>query len=147
MTLIGGFLYPAVVGAMASLLSSLNGAYQQFNLRLKRLNHFMSQAGFGQGLRTKINRFYNYLWSRQRGVDEEKILDDLPVTLKMAVQDAVNGRILRSVSFFEAINPDFVRHLLAVLKPTVFLPNDVIIRADEVNGAIPEYSLRFLAWS
>lgn len=131
-TLIGGFLYPAVVGAMASLISNINAPEQEFDSRRKRLNQYMAYVKFSKELTRKINRFYDYLWSRQRGVDEQHILDDLPRALKMAVQDSINGTIIREVPFFFDISLEFLRHLLAVLKPSVFLPGDIIITAGEV---------------
>ena len=129
----GGFLYPAIVGSLAAMLSNLNAAETQFLQKRKQLNDFLEFAQFPTILRGKMNRFYDYLWSRQKGVDEDTILQDLPPALRIAVQESINGNIIRSVPFFADLNNEFLQNLLGVLKPSVFLPGDVIIRAAEVS--------------
>ena len=81
-TVIGGFVYPAVVGAIAALISNLNMARAEFTSKIVSLQRYMEVKQFPTDLRTRILRFYDYLWSRQRGVDENGILNDMPEPLR-----------------------------------------------------------------
>ena len=130
-TLFGGFMYPAVVGAMAALISNLNSAKNNFNLKVVMLNEYMDLKAFPKALRLRITRYYDYMWSRQRGVDEDIILNDLPSPLRMEVQMFVNGAIIRSIPFFQNVEEDLMRRLLSILRPAVFLPGDYIIKQGE----------------
>ena len=105
-------------------------AGNEFNLKVVMLNEYMELKAFPKHLRVRIKRYYDYMWSRQRGVDEDIILNDLPNPLRMEVQNFVNGGIIRSIPFFQNVI-DLMRRLLSILRPAVFLPGDYIIHAGE----------------
>ncbi|GBG27111.1 Cyclic nucleotide-gated cation channel [Hondaea fermentalgiana] len=132
-TFIGGLGYPAVVGAMAALISSLDTARTEFQNKLAVLTQYMAVKKFPRPLRVRIMRYYDYLWSRQRGVDEDSILHDLPNSLRMEVQEYINGSIMRNITFLQDVDQELLRHLLSVLQPSVFLPGDFIITAGELG--------------
>lgn len=132
-TFIGGLGYPAVVGAMAALISSLDTARAEFQNKLAVLTQYMAVKHFPRPLKVRIMRYYDYLWSRQRGVDEDYILHDLPASLRMEVQEYINGAIMRNITFLDGIDQELLRHLLSVLQPSVFLPGDNIITAGELG--------------
>eukprot|EP00924_Labyrinthula_sp_SR-Ha-C_P006020 snap_masked-scaffold_14-processed-gene-11.42-mRNA-1 protein AED:1.00 eAED:1.00 QI:0/0/0/0/1/1/3/0/1867 len=132
-TLVGGFLYPAVVGAMASLLSNLNSAKSAFTSKTQKIYNYLDFSHFPLLLKSKISEFYEYLWSRQRGVDEANILQDMPKPLRMAVQEYVNGKIIGDIEFFQVSSSEFVKNLLAILSPNVYVPGDILIVAGELG--------------
>jgi len=132
-TLFGGLLYPAVVGAIAALIANLDSAKAEFKIKLSLLTQYMDMKRFPRDLRQRVFRYYDYLWSRQRGVDEDSILNDLPPILRVEVQEFVNGEIMRHIPFLRDADREVTSSLLSVLKPSVFLPNDTIIQAGELG--------------
>ena len=127
----GGLLYPAVIGGMASLMGNLNAAQVAYSKKISNLRKFMERKRLPMELRERIIRFYNYLWTRQNGVDENAILEELPRPLRIEVSEWVNGKMLRNIDFFRGLDPEMMDHLLGVLKPAIFLPSDKIITAGD----------------
>ena len=83
-----------------------------------------------QALVQRVLRFYDYLWCRQGGVDEEAVMDELPGPIRKRVVMHVNGTIIDSVPFF-ALCADTAKQLfVSILKPK---PSDVIAQQGEVG--------------
>ena len=131
--LVGGLAYPAVIGAIASLMSNLNAKQSEYNRKMRTLGRYMDHKHIPVDIRKRIVRYYDYLWSRQRGVDEDVIFQSLPGPLRMEVASFINGNVIENIPFFECCISDLKRSLLSVLKPMVFLPNDYIVRAGELG--------------
>ena len=84
-------------------------------------------------LQERILRYYNYIWSRQGGINEGHILEDLPVALRRTVSSNINGTIIANIPFFspKVAGKDLVDALHAVLYPQIFLPGDVMVKEGE----------------
>ena len=71
-------------------------------------------------LKDRVLKYFDYLWCRQRALDEISILSDLPVALRMEVAAFVNRDLFRNTKTFQDCDPLFMRHLIAALYPVVF---------------------------
>jgi CRP-like cAMP-binding protein len=127
----GGLAYPSIVGAMAVLMGNLNKARSNFQRKIVTLRRYMEFKKFPHELCDRITRYNDYLWSRQRGVDEAVMLEGLPGPLRMEAAQFINGSIIESIPFFAECEKELKRSLLTVLKPAVFLPLDILIHAGE----------------
>ncbi len=60
---------------------------------------YVCNANMDQALVQRVLRFYDYLWCRQGGVDEEAVMDELPGPIRQRVAMHVNGpSLIRSPS-------------------------------------------------
>ena len=132
--LIGGLVLPAVVGGLASLLSNMNPSMTDFQQKMAQLQRFMDTKNMSPAVRHQIVRYYDYLWSRQGGVSEIDILNDLPPTLRSEVSNCINGITMSSIPFLQGIDGYLIRFLAAELLPQTFLPNDVICKTGETGA-------------
>ena len=71
--LFGGLVLPAIVGGLAAYMGNLNQASNIHKKKMYKVRTFMRGAYFPQSLMDKVLRYYDYLWSRQGGVDEVEI--------------------------------------------------------------------------
>jgi len=131
--LFGGLLIPAIVGGLAAYMGNLNQSTKLHRGKIFKVRNYMRRAQFDQELVDKILRYYDYLWSRQRGVDEVEIMNELPGPLQQRVAMCVNGEALQSIPFFAGCDEGMQQYLVSMLKPRVFLPNDLLITAGEVG--------------
>jgi CRP-like cAMP-binding protein len=131
--LVGGLAYPAVVGAMAVLMGTIDAARMQFKTKMSDLSKYMQYKGFPPQLQDRITRYHDYIWTRQHGVDEDQILEELPFTLRTQIIACTNHDTVSRIPFFADCAKDFLKHLLSVLKPVTFLPDDYVIRAGEAG--------------
>mmetsp|Transcript_6892 Transcript_6892/g.13730 ORF Transcript_6892/g.13730 Transcript_6892/m.13730 type:complete len:1017 (-) Transcript_6892:11-3061(-) len=131
--LFGGLVLPAIVGGLAAYMGNLNQALNQHKKKMYKVRTFMRGTKFPQLLMDKVLRYYDYLWSRQGGVDEVEIMSELPGPLQQRVAMCVNGVALNTIPFFEQCDEGMQQYLVSVLNPRVFLPNDIIIQMGEVG--------------
>ncbi|CAN0111183.1 unnamed protein product, partial [Phaeothamnion confervicola] len=74
----GGMLMPAVVGGLASLMANIQKVRAEYRDKISDLRLSMERQRYPVELRERVLHYYDYLWGRQGGVQEELILDELP---------------------------------------------------------------------
>ncbi len=132
--LVGGMLLPAVIGGLAALISSMKQVNKSYRTKIRDLSAMMEKKQYPKRLHNRILHYYDYLWSRQGGMQEEHILDELPAPLRRKVAMAINGHTLQSIPFFNCEGTSTAHEfIVAVLQPCTFLPGDLIIRPGEVG--------------
>ena len=87
----GGLVLPAIVGGLAAYMGNLNQASNVHKKKMYKVRSFMRTTHFPAQLVDKILRYYDYLWSRQGGVDEVEIMSELPGPLQQKVAMVVSG--------------------------------------------------------
>ena len=80
--------------------------------------------------------YYAYLWETQKSVSSVSITEELPHTLSMEILLFLNRAILEKVSLFKNANEIFIREIVQLLQPMVFLPDDYIIRQGEFGDCM-----------
>ena len=83
--LFGGLTVPAMVGGLAACVSSLNQAQDQYRAKIMRVRELLNRKRYSAEQSNRVLRYYNYIWSRQGGVDEVSILNELPGPLRQRV--------------------------------------------------------------
>ena len=131
--LFGGLVLPAVVGGLAAYLGNWNVAVKNHRNKLARVRSYMRNAKMDPALVQRVLRFYDYLWCRQGGVDEEAIMGELPGPIRQRVAMQVNGAVIDLVPFFALCDDTAKQLIVSILKPKTFLPSDVIARQGEVG--------------
>eukprot|EP00592_Proboscia_alata_P010539 CAMPEP_0194364498 /NCGR_PEP_ID=MMETSP0174-20130528/12409_1 /TAXON_ID=216777 /ORGANISM="Proboscia alata, Strain PI-D3" /LENGTH=2019 /DNA_ID=CAMNT_0039138563 /DNA_START=856 /DNA_END=6918 /DNA_ORIENTATION=- len=131
--LFGGLVLPAIVGGLAAYMGNLNMAVTIHKQKIGKIRSYMRKSHLEFSLIDKVLRFYDYLWSRQGGIDEQGILDELPGPIRQRVAIYVNGGPINSIPFFSSCDEGIKEHLVSLLKPRVFLPNDTIAYEGEVG--------------
>ena len=134
--LFGGLLLPAIVGGLAALMSNLNLAVTQYRKRMVTQRRLMVRQGLPSALRFAILRYHNYLWSRQGGIDELKILDELPGPLRQRVALNIVGDSVSHIPFIKHMPEELQHAIVSKLKPCVFLPGDVVLNANERSTSL-----------
>ena len=76
----------------------------------------------------KVSQYYDYHWSRQGGVIEQEVVDELPISLRNAVSSHISGALSRSLPFFSRCDEATINTIASVLIPRVFMPNDCIVQ-------------------
>ena len=125
--LFGGLLLPAVVGGLAAYMGNLNKTAQSQKRKVTKALNYMQKHRMDKVLVDKVIRYYDYIWSRQGGVEEQVIMEELPGPLRERVAIFVNGKDIEAIPFFGLCDEAIKKHILSVLVPKVFLPNDAII--------------------
>lgn len=136
-TLLGASVYASFIGNLASLLSESNSAAAQFRQKMEHVKHYMGYRQLPMDLRERVLGYYEYLWSRHSGLDENVILNDLPNQLRLEVSLNVARKSVQEV--FNAAcgavpKDDFTKRVVQKLKTTVYSPGDTIVRQGEFGN-------------
>jgi voltage-gated potassium channel len=83
-----------------------------------------------------VRSYYAYLWETKKSITKVSITEELPHTLSMEISLYLNRSILEKVSLFKNANEIFIREIVQLLQPLVFLPDDYIIRQGEYGDCM-----------
>merc|ERR1712002_1240028 len=84
-------------------------------------------------LRNKVISYFDYVWARNKGIDQSMLFRDAPFCLQTDIGLDVSGEHLRKVALFREADDSFFRALSLMLKPVLFMPNDLIVRQGDVG--------------
>jgi CRP-like cAMP-binding protein len=133
--LFGGLILPAVVGGLAAYLGNMNGAEKVYRKKLSRIKQYMRHRSLRKELIDRVVNYYEYLWSRQGSIDEEEIMNELPLPLRQSVAIYINKTNMSS-ALFQFCDDSLKEFIASALKPRIFLPSDTIIHEGEVGTSM-----------
>lgn len=134
--LFGGLMLPSVVGGLASLMADLNKNVREYRAKLSELYAAMLRQKLSSALQAALLQYHDYVWTRQKGVDELSVLANLPGPMRRDILNQTIGHAFSSAPFFAraAGVEDVAREeLVARLVPRIFLPGDVILAEADLS--------------
>lgn len=132
---VGIFSY--IIGNVAGLIANLDVAKAQFTKKVEEVKDFMRAKKVPVELQDKVNGYFLYLWeTRKATTPGTAVLKELPPTLSTEILMFLNERILHKVELFKDAGDIFIREVVQLLEPAVFLPGDSIIRQGEYGDCM-----------
>jgi len=126
--ILGVGVYAYVIGNIASILANINPSKASYLQRVEQLTAFMHYRSLPHPLQRRIRDYYDYLWEKRLGYDENDILQDLPPTLRTDVALFLKRDIIERVPIFQGASDAFIREIALEMEPAVFTPGDYIMR-------------------
>ena len=122
-------------GTVGSLVTNLDSSALYFRQKMDGINDYMKYKRIPQDLQNEVRNYYTYLWKSGKGLDKNKVLDDLPPYLKNKMSVILNSEIIKKVPLFQQCKDDteFINEIVKCLKPRVCLPNSFVVRKGEVG--------------
>jgi hypothetical protein len=134
--LLGATLYAFIIGSIASLLSSLNIEKTRHRDKVQNLSYYLQQRGASADLNNRVRGYYEYLWSKHRGVAESDLLNDLPRALQIEIKEQLAKQVIQQVPLFEFCSTVLKMELLAALQLESYGPGIAVVREGEKAGDI-----------
>jgi len=129
-------MYGYIIGNVASLIANLDTARAAYQEKMEEINDFFRTKRVPQALQARVRDYYSYLWETQKSVSSVSLTEELPHTISMEILLFLNRTILEKVSLFRNANEIFIREIVQLLRPIVFLPGDYIIRQGEYGDRV-----------
>eukprot|EP01114_Cavostelium_apophysatum_P007490 TRINITY_DN1959_c0_g1_i2.p1 TRINITY_DN1959_c0_g1~~TRINITY_DN1959_c0_g1_i2.p1 ORF type:complete len:732 (+),score=190.57 TRINITY_DN1959_c0_g1_i2:112-2307(+) len=123
-----------IIGSIVNLISAMNETTEEFRTRMANINLYMKNKRLPGTLTEKVRNYYNHLWSRQGGIEDDSILSELPTRLRTEVSLHINGDIIAKVPFFKDCNPGFINSVVQLLRPEIYTPNDIIVSEGDIGS-------------
>ena len=129
--LLGASLYAFIIGSIASLLSSLNIEKTRHRDKVQNLSYYLQQRGASIDLNNRVRGYYDYLWSKRRGVAESDLLNDLPRALQIEIKEQLARQVIQQVPLFEFCSTVLKMELLGALQLESYGPGIAVVREGE----------------
>ena len=134
--LIGAIINSIIFGNMAVVLQSLNRKSTVFQEKLEKANEAMENLKMPDFIREEVEFYLSYT---QSGLDHQKELDAFLLMLSPSLKKKVSAYIFKDAIFANPVFKDqdeVMKLLLLDLQVRLFLPEDEIIRQNEVGESM-----------
>merc|ERR1711988_852520 len=85
------------------------------------------------GLNKRIQNYFLYIWSRQEGVEEAEVLQQLPRMLRQEVALQLHKHLLEKCALFMETDEKFLESIIFHLKPEIYPPSEFIITENDIG--------------
>ncbi|KAL3826059.1 hypothetical protein ACJIZ3_022088 [Penstemon smallii] len=132
---IGGLiLFAQLIGNMQTYLQSMTVRLEEWRIRRRDTEEWMRHRQLPLELQERVRRFEQYKWLTTRGVNEESILQSLPVDLRREIQRHLCLNLVRRVPFFAQMDDQLLDAICERLVSSLSTQNSYIVReGDPVN--------------
>ncbi|XP_032389308.1 cyclic nucleotide gated channel subunit alpha 2b [Etheostoma spectabile] len=131
--LVGVLIFATIVGNVGSMISNMNATRAEFQARIDAIKHYMHFRKVSKELETRVIKWFDYLWTNKKAVDEKEVLKNLPNKLRAEIAINVHLETLKKVRIFQDCEAGLLVELVLKLRPQVFSPGDYICRKGDIG--------------
>ncbi|XP_061582401.1 cyclic nucleotide-gated cation channel-like [Cololabis saira] len=131
--LVGVLIFASIVGNVGAMISNMNATRAGFQTRVDALKHYMHFRHVSKVLEQRVIRWFDYLWTNQKIINEQEVLKSLPNKLRAEIAINVHLDTLKKVRIFQDCEAGLLVELVLKLRPQVFSPGDYICRKGDVG--------------
>ncbi|XP_048826467.1 cyclic nucleotide-gated channel rod photoreceptor subunit alpha isoform X1 [Brienomyrus brachyistius] len=131
--LVGVLIFATIVGNVGSMISNMNAARADFQARIDAIKQYMSFRKVTKDLEKRVIKWFDYLWTNKKAVDEREVLKYLPDKLRAEIAINVHLDTLKKVRIFADCEAGLLVELVLKLQPQVFSPGDYICKKGDIG--------------
>ncbi|KGL78699.1 Cyclic nucleotide-gated olfactory channel, partial [Tinamus guttatus] len=131
--LVGVLIFATIVGNVGSMISNMNATRAEFQAKIDAVKHYMQFRKVSKDMETKVIKWFDYLWTNKKAVDEREILKNLPDKLRAEIAINVHLETLKKVRIFQDCEPGLLVELVLKLRPQVFSPGDYVCQKGDIG--------------
>ncbi|XP_043928105.1 cyclic nucleotide-gated cation channel alpha-3 [Protopterus annectens] len=131
--LVGVLIFATIVGNVGSMISNMNASRAEFQAKIDSVKQYMQFRKVTRDLEARVIKWFDYLWTNKKTVDEKEVLKNLPDKLKAEIAINVHLDTLKKVRIFQDCEAGLLVELVLKLRPQVFSPGDYICRKGDIG--------------
>ncbi|KAA8542652.1 hypothetical protein F0562_023849 [Nyssa sinensis] len=132
--LAGLVLFSQLIGNMQTYMQSTTARLEEWRVRRRDTEEWMRHRQLPPDLQDRVRQFVQYKWLATRGVDEEEILQSLPLDLRRQIQRHLCLALVRRVPFFSQMDDQLLDAICERLVSSLSTKDTYIVReGDPVN--------------
>eukprot|EP01038_Epipyxis_sp_PR26KG_P010585 gene10585-14219_t len=131
--MIGTFIFAMVIIYLQDIVSQIDVTLNLFKNKVHNIKTFLIKENVSEGLATRVQNYFNKLWSTQCGASHVAIQQSLPKkTYQQAVLTA-NNKLLTELFFVHGCSQAFKDDFISKLEIHHYLTGDYLFRVGEVS--------------
>eukprot|EP01065_Artemidia_motanka_P052073 TRINITY_DN930_c2_g1_i1.p1 TRINITY_DN930_c2_g1~~TRINITY_DN930_c2_g1_i1.p1 ORF type:complete len:718 (+),score=266.58 TRINITY_DN930_c2_g1_i1:72-2156(+) len=130
---VGVAMYIVVIGSVGSIVVHLDSSTNLHRQRVENMNNFLFLKKVPESLANRVRSYYDFMWRSRQGIDSTATMNDLPQYLKVEVATHICAEMMSKVPLFQDADEQFVRSLVASLRPLVCLPRTQVVTKGEMG--------------
>ncbi|CAF90330.1 unnamed protein product [Tetraodon nigroviridis] len=95
--LVGVLIFATIVGNVGSMITNMNAARAEFQARIDAIKQYMSFRKVSKDLEKRVIKWFDFLWTNKKAVDEREVLKYLPDKLRAEIAINVHLDTLKKV--------------------------------------------------
>ncbi|XP_036890052.1 cGMP-gated cation channel alpha-1 [Sturnira hondurensis] len=131
--LIGVLIFATIVGNIGSMISNMNAARAEFQARIDAIKQYMHFRNVTKDMEKRVIKWFDYLWTNKKTVDEREVLKYLPDKLRAEIAISVHLDTLKKVRIFADCEAGLLVELVLKLQPQVYSPGDYICKKGDIG--------------
>ncbi|KAK9090479.1 hypothetical protein Sjap_023656 [Stephania japonica] len=132
--IVGLVLFSHLIGNMQTYLQSMSVRLEEWRVRRRDTEEWMRHRQLPLDLQERVRKFVQYKWLATRGVDEESILQSLPLDLRRDIQRHLCLGLVRRVPFFSQMDDQLLDAICERLVSSLSTKDTYLVReGDPVN--------------
>ncbi|XP_053160673.1 cyclic nucleotide-gated cation channel alpha-3 isoform X2 [Hemicordylus capensis] len=131
--LVGVLIFATIVGNVGSMISNMNASRAEFQAKVDSIKQYLQFRKVTKDLEARVIKWFDYLWTNKKTVEEKEVLKYLPDKLKAEIAINVHLDTLRKVRIFQDCEAGLLIELVLKLRPTVFSPGDYICKKGDIG--------------
>uniref|UniRef100_A0A8B9PZ10 Cyclic nucleotide gated channel subunit alpha 1 n=1 Tax=Apteryx owenii TaxID=8824 RepID=A0A8B9PZ10_APTOW len=131
--LVGVLIFATIVGNVGSMISNMNAARAEFQARIDAIKQYMHFRNVSKDMEKRVIKWFDYLWTNKKAVDEREVLRYLPDKLRAEIAINVHLETLKKVRIFADCEAGLLVELVLKLRPQVYSPGDYICRKGDIG--------------
>ncbi|KAK9279320.1 hypothetical protein L1049_012999 [Liquidambar formosana] len=131
---LGLVLFALLIGNMQTYLQSTTVRLEEWRIKRRDTEQWMHHRQLPPELKQSIRKYDQYKWVATRGVDEEALLEDLPMDLRRDIKRHLCLDLVRGVPLFDQMDERMLDAICERLKPALCTEGTFLVReGDPVN--------------
>ncbi|XP_026154844.1 cyclic nucleotide-gated channel rod photoreceptor subunit alpha [Mastacembelus armatus] len=131
--LVGVLIFATIVGNVGSMITNMNAARADFQARIDAIKQYMSFRKVTKDLEKRVIKWFDFLWTNKKAIDEREVLKYLPDKLRAEIAINVHLDTLKKVRIFADCEAGLLVELVLKLQPQVYSPGDYICKKGDIG--------------
>ncbi|XP_038982156.1 cyclic nucleotide-gated ion channel 4-like [Phoenix dactylifera] len=124
----GLLLVTMLIGNIKVFLHSATSKKQALHLKMRSLDWWMRKRQLPKGIRHRVRQYERQRWAAMRGVDECKMIQDLPEGLRKEIKYHLCLDLVRQVPLFQHMDELVLENICDRVKSLIFPKGETITR-------------------
>ncbi|KAL0993282.1 hypothetical protein UPYG_G00105650 [Umbra pygmaea] len=134
--LIGSLMYASIFGNVSAIIQRLYSGTARYHTQMLRVKEFIRFHQIPEGLRQRLEEYFQHAWSYTNGIDMNAVLKGFPECLQADICLHLNRSLLQNCRAFKGANKGCLRALAMRFKTTHAPPGDTLVHMGDVLSAL-----------